>query len=129
MPDTDETLNRTLPAARARAMGRSVQAAADAAGVGPKTGYRWRSGKQFKVKVRQLRQEVLDTALGRLLSALPAAWDTLTELLGPTHQEGTRLWAAVALLEQATRYHSDVDLAGQIAELQRQLDDEQRLPP
>jgi hypothetical protein len=101
MPDNDETLNRTLPAALALAMGRSVKEAADAAGVDPKTGYRWRSGKQFKVKVRQLRQEVLDTALGRLLSSLAAACDTLTELLGPTHQEGTLLRAAVALLEQA----------------------------
>jgi hypothetical protein len=39
-----------------------------------------------------------------------------------------RLRAAVALLEQAHPVYSDVDLAGQIAELQRQLDDEQRLP-
>jgi hypothetical protein len=124
MPDNDETLNRTLPAALALAMGRSVKEAADAAGVDPKTVYRWRSGKQFKVKVRQLRQEVIDTALGKLLSSLTAACDTLTELLGPGHQEGTRLRAAVALLEMASKYHGEVDVSARLAELERQVSDD-----
>ena len=91
------------------------------------TVYRWRKRPKFQAKVRQLRQEVIDTALGKLLSSLTAACDTLTELLGPTHQENTRLRAAVALLEQATRYHCDVDIAARLAELERQLNGEQRV--
>jgi hypothetical protein len=72
-------------------------------------------------------RDAVSTALGRLLSSLPAACDTLTELRGPTHQEGTRLWAAVALLAMATRYHNDVDVCGRLAEVERQVNGEQRI--
>jgi hypothetical protein len=127
MPENDETLNRKMPAALALAMGRSVNEAAEAAGVDPKTVYRWRSGNQkFKAKVRQLRQQVIDAALGRLLSSLTAACDTLTELLGPSHQENTRLRAAVALLDMASKYYAELDLTTRMAELERQVNAERR---
>jgi hypothetical protein len=125
MTDNDKTVNRWLPAALCLVMGGTVRDAAAASNVAEVTVYRWRKKKRFAAKVRQLRQEVIDTALGKLLSSLSAACDTLTELLGPSHHENTRLRAAVALLEQASRYHNDAVVSARLAELEQQVAEQQ----
>jgi hypothetical protein len=70
--------------------------------------------------VQQLRTELFGLAVGRLCELTGKAAGRLGELLD-SQTETVALGAAKAILEAAPRLRESVDLAAQLAELQRQL--------
>jgi HEAT repeat protein len=108
------------------ASGQSPAEAAASTGVSLTTVYRWRRHPKIVAKVRELRDQMVSEALGRMAHNLTAAADTLVSLLGDDNPL-VRLRAATALLEITPKLRADVDLASRLAEVERQLNDEQRI--
>jgi hypothetical protein len=81
--------------------------------------YRWRRHPKIVAKVRELRDQMVSEALGRMAHNLGAAADTLASLLGDENPL-VRLRAATALLEITPKLRAEVDVAARIAELEHQ---------
>jgi HEAT repeat protein len=88
--------------ALALASGQTVDAAADRAGIGERTAYRRLTDPKFRVRVSELRAEMVERALGKLAEGMAEAVDTLRRLLG-AERESVRLAAARAILEMGIK--------------------------
>src|SRR5262249_40155128 len=96
-PSADDLLALNL------AGGMQIAHAANAAGVSESTAYRRKREPAFQAKVNQLRNGLVEVALGRLLSAATAAADELNALCA-THPDGNvRLRAATKIIELGAR--------------------------
>ena len=94
----------------ALAGGSTVEDAATAAGVGVATVYRRLREPDFKRRVDDARAELLGQAMARLSAACTSAVTTLTGLLG-AESESVRLGAARSILDMATRWREQDELA------------------
>jgi hypothetical protein len=93
----------------ALASGRTVRAAARAAGIGERTATRRLADPAFRRRVSELRAEMVERALGRAAWGMRAAADTLRQLLR-AEKESVRLGAARALLELTVKLRESVEL-------------------
>ncbi len=110
----------------ALAGGSTVQAAAQLGGVSEATVYRRLKDPAFRRRIATARAEVLERALGHLAQGSAEAAIVLRSLLAESKDERIRLAAARAVLELGPRLREDVEVAEEIAELRRQLEDLQR---
>jgi hypothetical protein len=101
----------------ALAGGRTVRAAARAAGVGERTAARRLADPAFRRQVAELRAEMVERALGRAARGMSAAADTLRQLLR-AEKESVRLGAARALLELTVRLREGVELEQRLRALE-----------
>jgi hypothetical protein len=79
--------------------------------------YRWLSDPSFRTLVVEIRQRMLDVAVGRLADAACKAVDVLVELLAD-EKTSVKLRAAVAILENVTRLKEHLDFDQRILALE-----------
>ena len=111
--------NRDLVAA-ALAAGRTVEDAAKAGNVVPRTVYTWNTDTTFRARVVELRQEMLTSATGRVADGMSEAADVLRKLL-TSDSEGIRLRAAERLLCLGLELNEKLEMRKRLEEIERQL--------
>ena len=104
-------------AALALARGDTFDQAAEAAGVNRRTVYRWRKNPRFAAKVRQIRDEMVSEAAGRLAATITAGINALVKLLDDENP-AVRLRAATEIIDSTLRVRNAVDVADRIAALE-----------
>ena len=116
---TNETpVGGHLAIAAMSAAGASVARIVSELDVSPATIYRVRREHSGWIKDR--REEKAAELLGQLMNNTRAAADALVSLL--TDPNGpTRLGAAKALLDQASKWRSEIDLEARVAELEERF--------
>jgi hypothetical protein len=108
-------------AAAALAAGKTVQQAAELAGVSARTIHRrLKDDPGFRRQVHELRAQMLGQAAGRVADGMAEAADCLRELL-KAKAESVRLSAARSLLELGVRLRDSVELGERIAALESAL--------
>lgn len=96
----------------------TIAAAATKAGIGESTLLRWMAEPSFKSRLRALRRQVVEGAIGRLQSVATKAVDTLERNLTcgiPAVEVG----AAKGILDQAVKAVELVDLAERVEQLEQ----------
>jgi len=104
----------------ALAAGNTVEDAAKAAGLSPRTAYRRLADPQFARRLAQARDELISSALGELVDCASEAVATLRALLGAS-DERVRLGAGKAILDQLLRLRETLTLSQRLAALERSL--------
>lgn len=103
------------------------EAAAAKAGISPATLRRWLRQPEFIRAYRVARRQLVETAIGKLQQASSEAVDTLRDALTSDHP-GTRVKAAVAILDRAYHGTEMLDLVAQVeqqgAAIQALLEDD-----
>jgi hypothetical protein len=107
------------------ASGLTAKEAAAAARVAERTIVNWRAEDGFRARVVALRSGLMERAVGRLASHMADGAEALHELL-KAESEAVRLGAAKALLELGAKLHEGIDLAQQLQELARELEELKR---
>lgn len=102
------------------AAGATIRDAARELGIGEKTAHRRLADPAFKARVAELRQEMTTRAVGRLADRMADAADVLGELLKSVN-EGTRLKAAVALLDQGLKAVAIADVQSRLTAIEERL--------
>jgi hypothetical protein len=105
----------------ALAVGVSVAAAAEHAGLSRRTAYRRLEDPAFRARVDEARAGIVSGVVGRLSGIGVLAGDTLKNLLGDS-SSSIRLGAAKAALEFMFRGNEQDTLARQLRELQEQIE-------
>lgn len=102
----------------ALARGCTVQEAAQESGAGVRTIKLWSSEvPAFSRRVADLRLEMTERSLGKLVDGMAEAADTLRDLL-KARSESVKLNACKALLELGTRLREDVELERRVSALE-----------
>jgi len=112
-----------LALALALASGQTVEAAADRAGIGERTAYLRLTDPKFRVRVSELRAEMVERALGKLAEGMAEAADTLRQLLG-AERESVRLAAGRSILEMGIKLQEATkleELDARMHALERQM--------
>jgi hypothetical protein len=104
----------------ALAAGRSVEQAAEAAGVSARTAYRRLADPAFARRLAQARDTLITSALGELVECASEAVATLRALL-QAEDERVRLGAAKGTLEQLLRLRETLTLSQRLAQPERTL--------
>lgn len=107
-------------AAVALAGGATVRSAARKAKLGERTLYSWLRKPVFKARVNALRARLVTEAVGHLSKDMTAASGVLRKLLR-SETETTRLKAARAILELATKLRESEEMEQRIADLEARL--------
>jgi hypothetical protein len=95
-------------------------AAAEQAGCGERTAYRWMALPSFQEALRQARRQVLNHAVGQLQSASVEAVGTLRSIASdPAAPANSRVSAARTLLEAALRGAELDDLLPRVEALEQ----------
>ena len=98
----------------------TIKGAAQSAGVGETTLWRWLQLPEFERAYRQVRRETVKHAIVKLQSAAGQAVDVLTEIMNDQSAVVfARLAAAKVVLEISVKAVELEDLAARIAELER----------
>jgi hypothetical protein len=105
----------------ALAGGSTIARAAELAGVSQTTVYTRLKNPDFKAKVAAARREMLDRAIGHLAEGSSEAAIALRHLALSGKSEAVRLGACRAVLELGTRLRESVEMAADIEELKREL--------
>lgn len=105
----------------ALASGKSIQACAQMAEVSEATVYRRLRSTKFKRRLIRARGQMLTRSLNLLADGSASAAIVLRKLLKASGEK-VRLAAAKAILEQVAKMRESVEMAEQIAELQRRMD-------
>jgi hypothetical protein len=100
----------------------TVGAAAERAGVGEVTLWRWLKDDAFKAAYREARRQVVEKAMAQLQQATWAASTTLLRLLN-AGSESVRLRAAEAILNHASRGLELLDFEERITALEQKLNE------
>jgi hypothetical protein len=108
--------------AQALAVGDSVAAWAEAHHIPRRTAYRWATEASVKAQVRDLRQDLVTDAVGRLAGAATAAVDTLRGLLAAGQPATVRLGAARAILTALIDVQAHAELADRVTHLEELAD-------
>jgi hypothetical protein len=111
-------------AALALAAGKTYAAAAEKAGIGERTLYRWAKRPAFKRQVAELRGRLISTAVGKLSKSMTAAAKVMTGLL-KSDDENVRHKAARSVLELTTKLRDSEELDQRISELERHAAEQQ----
>ena len=99
----------------------TVASAAEKAGVGEVTLYRWLKLDDFMAAYREARREVVEKAVAQLQQSSWAASTTLIRLLG-SGSDSVRLRAAQTILDQANKGVELLDFEERLAALERQAE-------
>jgi hypothetical protein len=110
----------------ALAGGNTVEAAAALCAVSEATVYRRLREPGFRRRVSWARAELLERALGHLAQGSAEAAIQLRNLVADSKDERVKLGACRTILEMGARLRETVELAEDLAEMQRQLEDLQR---
>lgn len=102
------------------AAGRTIRAAAAAAGVSERTAARRLTDPAFKRQVTELRGRMVNRAAGKLAAGMSAAAGVLRKLLAST-DEDVRHKAAVKVLELSLKVSEVAELEKRIEELEARL--------
>lgn len=106
-------------AALSLAAGMTQETAAEESGAGVRTIKTWLATRPvFRSRIRFLRAEMTNRALGRLTDQMVSAATTLGYLSVHATSESTRLSAARAVIELGTRLRETVELEERIAALE-----------
>ena len=97
----------------------TVSSAAEKAGVGEVTLYRWLKLPDFLATYREARREVVEKAVAQLQQSSWAASITLVRLLG-SDSDAIRLRAALAILEQSNKGLEMIDFEERLSTLEQQ---------
>ncbi|MGB9798528.1 MAG: hypothetical protein ACPLUL_00325 [Thermanaerothrix sp.] len=100
---------------------KSAREAAQKAGIGEKTAYRWLRQPAFREALQEAESGLLEEAMRRLLSMQSGALDALSDLVSDRRLPGARLAAAKAILDTALRFRNAVELEARLAELEEQV--------
>ena len=109
----------------ALACGATVRDAAQSAGVSERTAHRRLEDPAFARRVTDARSEMLSRAVGTLARTSTAAATALALLLR-AESETVRLGAARSILELAAKFHETEQLEHRIAQLEAQMEGQQR---
>jgi len=110
----DETLLMAL------ACGATVENAARAAGVGPRTVQRRLNAPEFRKRLQALRRDIAERSTGALIAARLESMKTFLALQHPTIPPAVRLGAARAVFEIGMRLHEYSEITERIAALEAQ---------
>ncbi len=119
----DDKLNHRHPEAIAALLTcPTVEEAARTVGVSDRTIREWMKLPDFMAAYRQARREVVEAAIGRLQQATNDAVTTLTRNL-TCGKPASEIRAGLGILDRAINAVQVLDLADQLAELQRQIEE------
>ena len=104
------------------AAGRSIKAAALETKCGERTVHGWLDDPRYRSLIAELRNRMLDEAVGSLAEATNEAVGTLRELLDDDHAN-VRLRAAMGILDAVVRLREHVELEVRITALEATNDD------
>ena len=104
------------------ASGQTLRDAARAAGVGERTATRRWADPAFRLRVSELRGEMVGQALGRMADGMTEAADVLRGLLA-AENEVVRLGAARSLLTLCVKLRESVELEKQVRDVIKQAED------
>lgn len=102
----------------ALASGHTLQEAAKAAGVSPRTVSRRLADPAFKQRIHTLRAEMIGRALGRMADGMSDAAGTLRKLL-KAKAESVRLGACRAMLELGVKLREAVEFEARLTALEQ----------
>lgn len=112
-----QKLNTKQEALLAALLTESTYAAAAAkVGVSRMTAYRWLRTEVFQQTYRRARQELVNTAIGRLQLGSGLAVDALMKIVVQSRRDSDRVRAAVVILDHAYRGLTDAELLVQSPE-------------
>lgn len=100
------------------AAGLTMTEVARQAGVSDRTLRRWLGSDAFRRRVEDARTELISTTVGKLADSASEAVATLRQLLREGNPPATRLGAARAILEMASRYRESEELERRLAALE-----------
>src|SRR5262245_11150294 len=86
--------------ALAVASGRTIAAWSRETGTNLSTAYSWTSKPEFEAKVQEIRQELVDQTVGRLVAYAAGAVGSIAKLMATGESEAIRLSAAKAILAE-----------------------------
>lgn len=121
LPDNIARMKGEPTALAALAAGATIEAAAEAAGVSPRTVYRRLADTGYAAEVDRHREAAIGRALGRLASASSAAVETLVELADGAESESVRLKAADRIVSHVVALHDHLAVSSRLEELEEQL--------
>jgi hypothetical protein len=104
----------------ALACGATVENAARAAGVSPRTAHRRLADPAFRQRLHQVRGAMVERTAGMLTAAAGEAVKTLLALQQETTPAAVRLGAARAILELGTKLREAAELEARLAALEAQ---------
>ncbi len=116
--DNDAPDPATDAMALALASGRTIQEAADAGSVSPRTVYRRLTEAPFQKRVAELRAQMISRAVGRLAEFAIDAVEVMHQLMKGAESEQVRLGAARSLLECGTRLREASELESRLLALE-----------
>ena len=99
----------------------TVASAAEKAGVGEVTLYRWLKVQEFASAYREARREVVEKAIAQMQQSSWAAATTLIRLLA-SGSDAVRLRAAQAILDQANKGIEQLDFEERLTALEQQAE-------
>jgi hypothetical protein len=100
------------------AAGHTVRDAASLAGIGERTATRRIADPEYRRQITELRADMVQRALGKLVDAATQAVDTLRGLLA-AESESVKLGAARSILELGCKVKEAVELELRIAALEQ----------
>lgn len=101
------------------ACGSTVEAAAQKAGVSIRTVYRKLEDREFKLKLKEFRSELVKRTAALLSAASLEAVKTLLALMESNTAPSTRLGAARSVLELGLRMRDVVDIEERVAIMEK----------
>jgi hypothetical protein len=103
----------------------TIQAAAEATGIGQRTLYRWLKEPAFKRAYREARREAVSQAVAQLQQAAAGAVTTLSAIVQDANAPAAvRVSAAKTVLELALKGQEQADLEHRLAALEEATSDE-----
>ena len=100
----------------------TIKAAAASCGIAEKTLHAWLKEPEFSRQVREAQQEITRATMGRVLSSVGLAIDTLAGIMAdPEQPAGPRVTAARALLDHSLRVYELEAVQKRIEEIERLL--------
>lgn len=116
-------LTRRGRAVAALMSARSVDDAAQLAGVTRRTIFRWLEDPAFRAQLTQAEGDLIDQAARRLLAGQGRALDVLEDVLVNAPRDSDRRLAAVALLDLLLRWREVRTLDDRVSRLERIVDE------
>jgi phage terminase small subunit len=122
-PNETETETEALTRRQRRAItallgARTLEAAAQAAGVSRKTLSRWMTKPAFRAALLEAENNLLDAAARRMLAGTEAALDVLEKMLTEAGTEGNRRLAATTWLEYVLKWREWRTLEERLTQLE-----------
>jgi hypothetical protein len=105
----------------ALACGATVENAARAAGVAPRTAHRRLANPKFRRRLQAMRADMLQRSAGLLTAAALEAVKTLVSLQQPSVPAAVRLGAARAILEIGSKVREAADFEERLAAVERKV--------